>query len=141
MAVADEVGELHIASQRSELYFGSSMPGGFGQSDIWLSRKSSGIWMEPENVSAVNSSEREARPFISQDGQEMWFTRWYQGAPAIFRSKKINEQWQTPELIMSRFAGEPTLDRQGNIYFAHHYFRDGRMIESDIYVAYRRQDR
>ncbi|MDP2939421.1 MAG: hypothetical protein Q8O13_05020 [Candidatus Omnitrophota bacterium] len=140
MSVANEVGELHIASNGNELYFHSSIPGGLGQSDIWISRKSDGRRMEPENISAVNSSEREAQPFISQDGQEMWFTRWHQGSPAIFRSKRNAQQWQEPELIISQFAGEPTLDREGNIYFVHHYFRDGRMIESDIYVAYRKHE-
>jgi len=41
-------------------------------------------------------------------------------------------------LILSQFAGEPSLDREGNIYFVHHYFEDGKMIEADIYVAYRK---
>jgi hypothetical protein len=44
-------------------------------------------------------------------------------------------EWGTPELIVSRFAGEPTLDPQGNLYFVHHYYEDGKMIEADIYMA------
>ena len=27
------------------------------------------------------------------------------------------------------------MDPQGNIYFVHHFFREGEMIEADIYVA------
>ena len=42
----------------------------------------------------------------------------------------------TPELVISQFAGEPSVDANGNIYFVHHFYRDGRMIEADIYVAY-----
>ncbi|MGA2821268.1 MAG: hypothetical protein ABSF61_11495 [Anaerolineales bacterium] len=40
---------------------------------------------------------------------------------------------------MSRFAGEPTLDDAGNLYFVHYFFsRDGKMIEADIYLALRK---
>jgi beta-xylosidase len=74
-------------------------------------------------------------PFISQDGTELWFNRRYMGSPAIFRSKKIDGQWSDPELIISWFAGEPSLDNEGNIYFVHHFYKDGTMIEADIYVA------
>jgi hypothetical protein len=43
--------------------------------------------------------------------------------------------WQPPELIISQFAGEPTLDDEGNLYFVHHFYQDGEMIEADIYLA------
>jgi hypothetical protein len=42
----------------------------------------------------------------------------------------------SPELIVSQFAGEPTLDEQGNLYFVHHFTADGELIEADIYAAY-----
>jgi hypothetical protein len=38
---------------------------------------------------------------------------------------------------VDHFAGEPTLDAQGNLYFVHHFYRDGVMIEADIYTAVR----
>jgi hypothetical protein len=57
------------------------------------------------------------------------------GTTAVFRSNLGPSGWETPELIVSQFAGEPTLDNDGNLYFVHHYFRDGVMIEADIYVA------
>ncbi|HOK38716.1 MAG TPA: hypothetical protein P5538_03695 [Bacteroidales bacterium] len=53
--------------------------------------------------------------------------------------KKINDQWQEPELIVSQFAGEPTLDDAGNLYFVHHYFENNIMIEADIYVAFKKR--
>jgi hypothetical protein len=40
-----------------------------------------------------------------------------------------------PELIISQFAGEPSIDNEGNIYFTHHFFQEGKMIEADIYIA------
>lgn len=95
-------------------------------------------WQEPVNVEVVNTGENEGWPFISQDGNELWFLRTYMGSPAIYRSVKVNGNWSPPELIVSQFAGEPTLDDQGNLYFVHHYYRDSKMIEADIYVAYRK---
>jgi hypothetical protein len=41
-------------------------------------------------------------------------------------------------MILGPLAGEPTVDFQGNVYFVHHFFVDGQMIEADIYVVRRR---
>jgi hypothetical protein len=130
-----QVGELHIHD--SALYFHSARDGGHGGTDIWVSRNVDGVWQAPVNVHAVNSEANEGWPFVTQDEHELWFNRTYQGTPAVFRSNRVDGEWTTPELILSQFAGEPTLDPQGNIYFVHHYFQDGEMIEADIYVAYR----
>ncbi|MFC1873270.1 hypothetical protein ACFLW3_00440, partial [Chloroflexota bacterium] len=94
-----EVGELHISADGKELYFHSSRLGGKGQYDIWVSKKENGVWLPPENIEAVNSPETDGWPNLTQDGNELWFTRTYYGAPAIFRSKRVNSEWQEPELI------------------------------------------
>ena len=130
-----EVGELHITSDGNELYFHSSRPGGMGGYDIWMCRNVDGEWQEPINVEIVNSPDTDGWPYVSQDGRELWFTRFYHGSPALFRSIRINEEWQEPELIISQFAGEPTLDNAGNLYFTHHYYENAVMLEADIYVA------
>lgn len=132
-----EIGELHICGD--ELYFHSSRAGGKGEYDIWVCKKVNGEWQPPENVEAVNTPGNEGWPFLTEDGSELWFTRTYQGSPAIFRSERINGEWSEPELIISQFAGEPTLDRAGNIYFVHHFVNENGIIEADIYVAYRKE--
>jgi hypothetical protein len=132
------VGELHVSFDGSELYFHSDRNGGMGQNDIWFSKKINGEWQEPENIEIVNTPENEGMPYLTSDGKELWFNRTYLGSPAIFRSKKVNDRWQEPELIISQFAGEPTLDKDGNLYFVHHYYESGNMIEADIYVAYKK---
>jgi hypothetical protein len=134
----NEVGEMHITPDGKELYFHSSRSGGQGQLDIWVSEKEGEGWGEPLNVLAVNTGESEGWPFISADGGELWFTRFHLGSPAIFRSKKIQGGWSEPELIVSSFAGEPSLDSGGNLYFVHHFYEDGKMIEADIYFARRK---
>jgi hypothetical protein len=130
-----KVGELHITADGNELYFHSDRPGGNGQYDIWVSRKENGVWLPPQNVEAVNTPETDGWPFVTPDGGELWFTRVFQGSPAIFRSKRVSGEWQEPELIISQFAGEPSIDNEGNIYFTHHFFKNGVMLESDFYVA------
>jgi hypothetical protein len=131
-----DVGELHI--HNDELYYHSSRSGGAGKLDIWKLTKTGALWQQPENITAVNTAEDEGWPYISPDGNELWITRTYLGAAALFRSKKINDEWETPELIVSQFAGEATLDNEGNLYFVHHYFKNSQMIEADIYVAYKK---
>jgi hypothetical protein len=130
-----EVGEMHITADGREMYFHSSRSGGKGGLDLWVTRFEGGAWQEPVNVAAVNTPENEGWPFVSADGRELWFTRTYQGSPAIFRATRAADVWGKPELILSTFAAEPTLDAEGNLYFVHHYFNNGTMVEADIYLA------
>ena len=130
-----EVGELHFHNNWTELYYHSSRVGGMGGTDIWFSRFIDGKWQNPINIEIVNTEDNEGMPYITSDGSELWFNRFYKGSPGIFRSRKIDGEWKEPELIISQFAGEPTLDDEGNIYFVHHYYNNGEMIEADIYVA------
>jgi hypothetical protein len=131
-----KTGELHISSDGNDLYFHDDRVGGFGNYDIWHSRKTPDGWSDPENVEIINSPAREGWPYLSQDGSELWFTRTINGTPAIMRSKtNAGGSWTEPELMVSQFAGEPTLDSDGNLYFTHHFFENGTMLEADIYVA------
>ena len=121
-----EVGELHI--YQNELYFHSpkSLKGGY---DIWVSRKTNDAWGEPENIAIVNSEYNDGWPWISQDGDEMWFTR-QEGAPNLYRSMRVDGQWTEPELMIKTLAGESSLDNMGNVYFTHHFYDDeGNMFD------------
>jgi hypothetical protein len=132
-----DVGELHFYNNFTELYYHSGRAGGKGGNDIWFLKRVNNQWQDPVNIEKINTEENEGYPYITPDGNELWFNRWYLGSPAIFRSKKTDGEWQEPELIISQFAGEPTLDKDGNIYFVHHFYEDGVMIEADIYISYR----
>jgi len=135
-----EVGELHFTDGGKTVYFHSTRAGGLGDNDIWMMERTADEegWQEPVNVVAVNSELGEGWPYVTPDGNELWFNRWHLGTPGTFRSKLVDGEWQEPELIVSMFAGEPTLDQDGNLYFVHHYYKDGEMLEADIYVAYRK---
>lgn len=130
----DEIGELHMSNNGNELYFHSFRFGGLGGMDIWLSRKIDGAWQQPENLVNINSEDDESWPALSPSEDELWITRNY----GLWRSMKINSEWQAPELMFSPLAGEATIDSQGNVYFTHHYYENDRMIESDIYIAYKK---
>ena len=129
------IGEMHLSAAGTELFFHADKPGGTGGLDIWLTVKKDGQWQDATPVEPVNTSFDEGWPFLTEDGRQLWFTRFYQGAPAIYRSINNGIDWQEPELIVYQFAAEPSLDLAGNLYFTHHFFRDGQMVEADIYVA------
>jgi hypothetical protein len=129
-----EVGELHITSDGSELYFHSARAGGAGGYDIWMSKNLNGEWGEPTNISIVNTPYSDGWPFVTSDGKELWITRG-NGAPELWRSLKVNGEWSAPVKMFSHFSGEASLDNEGNVYFTHHFYQDDQMLEADIYIA------
>jgi hypothetical protein len=133
-----EVGEMHLTADGKEMYFHSSRVGVKGGLDLWVTRLDGNGWQDPVNVAVVNTPSDEGWPFVTEDGRELWFTRIYQGSPAIFRSEQMANGWGEPVLILSSFAAEPTLDLQGNLYFAHHFIQNGTLVEADIYYARRK---
>jgi len=131
---AFQVGEFHITLDGKYLYFASDRPGGKGAGDLWVSRNLDGVWQEPENIASLNTADAEGWPALNPAGDELWFGRNY----GIWRSKLVNGEWQPAELIISPLAGEPSIDTYGNVYFVHHFFDNGQMLEADIYVAYKK---
>ncbi|MBN2537280.1 PD40 domain-containing protein [candidate division WOR-3 bacterium] len=142
-----EVGELHISADgRTMFCHREAAAGGAGGMDLWsLARNATG-WDPPVNLgTTVNGPGDEGWPFLSADGSELWFTA--NGAlagpgPALWRCRKDSTgAWGEPEEIVSRFAGECTMDEAGNLYFVHHFFTGTdpiQMIEADIYVCFRK---
>ena len=128
-------GEMHLAADGTTMYFHGDRPEGAGGLDLWVTRLVDGDWTEPENLEALNSPADDSRPAISPDGKELWFTRTVDGAPGILRSVWDGAAWSAPELILWPFAAEPSLDSDGNLYFAHHFIIDGRIVDADIYEA------
>lgn len=130
----DDVGELHISTDGTELYFHSTRPGGKGGLDIWMSTLVDGIWGEPINLENVNSEYDEGWPALNPQEDELWISKNY----SLWRSVKVDGEWSIPVEIVSTLAGEATIDRDGDVYFTHHYFENDKMIEADIYVIYRK---
>jgi hypothetical protein len=137
-----DIGEFHLMADMSTLYFHTGKYDVGESMDMWVTHKIGTSWDTPAPLTELNTAANEGFPYVTPDESELWFTSYsklgYTG-PAIFRSiKQANGSWGAPEEIISNFAGEPTMDSAGNVYFVHHFYpASGGMIEADIYVAYK----
>ena len=130
-----QIGEMHLSPDGSVLLYHRQDEDHNSGYDLWEIPQEGAGWGLPVKLDNLNSSQDDSRPALSPDGHEFWFTRTYLGTPAIFRSQWIDGEWGEPELALSQFAGESSIDNAGNIFFTHHFFRKGKMIEADIYIA------
>jgi Tol biopolymer transport system component len=87
------------------LYFNSDRPGGYGKSDIWLTRRAniSASWGIPVNLGpSVNSASDEGVPCISKTGSTLIFCSDRSGGSGA------NDLWQVPILTDRGFTtGNP----------------------------------
>ncbi len=110
-----------LSPDKRDLYFTSSMPGGYGGKDIWVSRRlPDGKWSRPRNLGpTINTSGDEASPFIHPDNQTLYFNS--NGHPGygttdLFLSRKQGDTaWSTPFNL-----GYPinTIDDEGSLIVA-----------------------
>jgi hypothetical protein len=133
-------GELHMSADHQAMYFGKA--GQYGGLDLFKSERTASGWGAPENLGPnVNGPKDESRPFLSSDMKELYFTGWNDTiiGPCVYRCQLDSAgNWGPAELFVARFAGEPTLDDAGNLYFVHHYFKaehTSEMLEADIYLC------
>ncbi len=135
-----DIGEFHLTPDGNTLYFHKDVSS--SDRDLFVSHWDGSAWTTPEPLTGINTPGSEGWPYVTPDGSEVWWTAWsahgYQG-PAIWRSvKQPNGSWGPHEEIIGNFAGECTLDSEGNIYFVHHFFNGTKMLEADIYMASRK---
>jgi hypothetical protein len=133
------VGELHVGQQGDAIYYHSEREGGLGSTDLWVTRRDGDGWSDAENLTALNSEHPDGYPWVSPDGDEIWFTR-SQGAPEIWRALRRDDAWQAPQKVVGPFAGEATFDAAGSLYFTHHFWDDetATILDADIYRCLRR---
>jgi outer membrane protein OmpA-like peptidoglycan-associated protein len=91
-----------ISPTGEELYFTSNRKGGYGDMDIYLSRKNTqGDWGEAINLGpALNTDLNEDNPFISEDGKVLYFAsqgHYSLGGYDIFKSEQMADgSWAKP---------------------------------------------
>ncbi len=139
-----------LSPDKRDLYFASSMAGGFGGRDIWVThRLPTGKWSRPENLGeAVNTAGDESCPFMHADNETLYFNS--NGHPGygmtdLFFSKKVNDSsW-----VVAENLGYPvnTIDDQGSLIVAAdgktaYYASDGTDTKGglDIYSFQLRED-
>ncbi|MES2701426.1 MAG: OmpA family protein [Bacteroidota bacterium] len=94
----DYEGMPALSPDNNELYFASDRPGGYGGTDIWISKFEDGAWQVPENAGlAINSFGNEGAPRIGFDNKTLYFTsdgRPGMGGADLFVSHKAKSGWQ-----------------------------------------------
>ncbi len=139
-----------LSPDKRDLYFASSMAGGFGGRDIWVThRLPTGKWSRPENLGeAVNTSSDESCPFMHADNETLYFNsngHAGYGMTDLFYSKKASDSsW-----VQAVNLGYPvnTIDDQGSLIVAAdgktaYYASDGRDTKGglDLYSFQLRED-
>lgn len=107
-----------LSPDKRDLYFSSSMPGGYGGKDIWVSHRSEkGTWGRPVNLGEdINTSADESCPFMYTDNQTLFFNSnghdGYGAADLFFSKKQAGDKWSKPVNL-----GYPvnTIDEEGSL--------------------------
>ena len=69
-----------LARDGSFMIFVSDRPGGYGSSDLYISRRVEGVWQEPVNLGPnVNTSGMESAPYLSADDGVLFFASFAPG--------------------------------------------------------------
>lgn len=88
--VMDFEGRPMVRFDGRELIFVSDRPGGEGLQDLWVATRDSADdrWHVPVNLTTLNSEAGELHPYLSPDGQTLYFSRRTGGAPFVFVSTR-----------------------------------------------------
>ncbi len=100
------IGHPTLSEDGRVLYFISDMPGGFGGTDIYVSRKLGYKWTKPVNLGInVNTTGNEMFPFIHPDGSLYFSTDGHAGLGGldIFVTRYNGYKWDKPSNIKPPF--------------------------------------
>jgi flagellar motor protein MotB len=91
-----------LSADGKAIYFASDRPGGFGEMDIWMSKRNeNGIWQTPVNLGAtINTKGIDRAPYLHQDGQTLYFMsdgHDGMGGHDLFFSRSEKGLWGTPQ--------------------------------------------
>lgn len=136
---------VSISADGKMLYFTSDREGGFGGTDIYMSRVlPNGDWSLPVNMGpAINTEFDEDAPFIHPDGKTLFFSSkghmGMGGFDVFFSSKNDEGQWEKPFNV-----GYPLNSTDDDIFYVlsadgkrayYSSFQQGGFGEKDIYMA------
>jgi len=97
-----KVAHPSLSQDGKTLYFSSDMPGGYGKSDIYVSRRVRSNWTKPENLGPeINTAESELYPFILSD-ETLYFSSDRAGSKGgldIYLSVYSAEKWASPNAL------------------------------------------
>jgi len=144
---------VFITKDGLSLYFSSRRPGGYGDLDLWVSRRATvdEDWGVPENLGPdINTSASDTTPMISLDGHRLYYASTRPGGFGgldIWVSRRHNKRddrgWQPPvnlggavnTLSTERGPTEFEDDATGDIVLYFSSARPGGLGSEDIYAS------
>ena len=139
-------GSASLSQDSALLFFvGFDWLGGYGRGDIFVAQRLNSTFCSPFNLGPlINTTAMESQPFISADGNELFFVRYSNSKQKadIFCSQLIDGQWSKPKPLsnVNTDANEmsPFLSIDGTtLFFASD--RDNSMGGYDLFFS--RRDR
>jgi len=130
-----------LSRDGKKLYFISDMPGGKGETDIYVSTKDGNNWGAPVNLGKeINTPGKEMFPFIADDGT-LYFSsdgRMGLGGLDIYVASYNNGQWGNVENLGAPINSNKddfgyVMNEEGKLGYISSN-RDGGMGEDDIYA-------
>lgn len=96
-------GHPSISKDGQHLYFASNMPGGYGGTDIWVSKREGNNWGVPQNLGPViNTPGDETFPYINTEGILYFSSNGHPGFGGldIFYSINKDSKWTDPKNML-----------------------------------------
>lgn len=97
------VGHAVYADSGNTLYFSSNMPGGYGEMDLYFSKREGDKWSKPKNLGpAINTPRNEVFPYV-KDSVLYYSSNGFVGYGGldIFSAKKQGDSWGSPVNLKS----------------------------------------
>jgi hypothetical protein len=93
-----------------DLYFGATLPGGHGKSDLWRARRTGDGYAPPENLgAAINTAADEVEPWIAPDESYLVYSALRRpdgaGGYDLFLSRRRDGAWQPARPLALGTAG------------------------------------
>lgn len=138
-----------ISFDGRRLYFVSNRPGGYGGGDIWVARWNGSFWDSVTNVGPpVNTQYNEVRPFISSDGQKLFFSD-FGGQPCpggygsadIWFSNWTGSAWSEPvnmgpPINTDLITCTPFMAPDGKTFYTASESFEGSRGDEDVWVSF-----
>jgi hypothetical protein len=110
-----------ISSDGLTLFITSARSGGYGDWDIWMTRRTrrNGDWETPLNLGPnVNTTAGEGEPSLSADGRTLYFSDWMNPRPGGVGKVDL---WQVPILLVVDFNGDAIVDVKDIVVLTEHW--------------------
>lgn len=116
------VGHPALSPDGNTLYFVSDMPGGYGSTDIYVTKKEGDSWGTPKNLGPdINTEGREMFPYVDQDG-ELYFSSDAHGGLGGLDIFRVKQNAKTGKWGKIRNIGAPINSSYDD--FSLHYGKD-----------------